>query len=124
MNARRGFGRRVLIDVAVGLVIIAFAGLLFAISLVTGKQVPGRWIAFVCMTPLIFWAPLTQVKRYWRRRSLWLASAALLIIHIGLFTFVLSDDPAWRPAWFTILAVPEGAAIFLILYKLVVADLR
>lgn len=59
----RGIAKRVLVDVGVGLGIIAPAGSLFAISLVAGKEVAVRWIGLVCMTPVIFWAALKQFKR-------------------------------------------------------------
>ena len=100
---------------------LAACGLVAWLLIRTGSKLPpGRWIGFVCMTPVIFWAPLTQLKRHWHKARLWLAAMGLLAIHIALFTVVLLDYPNWRPAWFTLLAFPEAWLIYLVLYSLAV----
>ena len=106
------------LELAFGFLVVC--GLVSWLLIRTGASLPpARWIGFVCMTPVIFWAPLTQLKRHWHKARLWLAAMGLLSIHIAVFAAVLADYPNWRPAWFTLLAFPEGWAIYLVLDKLV-----
>ncbi|MGH9376023.1 MAG: hypothetical protein ACRD1J_07620 [Terriglobia bacterium] len=124
MKPRVGIAKRLLIDVGVGIGIITFAALLFAITLVTGKTVPFNWIEFVGMTPIVFWLVVKQFRRYWHRPSFWFAAAGLLAIHGGFFTIVLIKYPEWPGIWFVPVSILEAGLLFMILNKLVVHHSR
>jgi hypothetical protein len=119
MKAKDGFGRRLLIDVGVGMGIIALAGLVFAISLVIGRVPPFNWIMFVGLTPILFWVVLKRYKRYWRRPTLWLATAGLLAVHVAIFSMVLRTYPQWPGVWFLPVGAVEVWPIELVLCKIV-----
>jgi len=121
---RRSLASRILIDVGVGLGILLAAGIGVLYTVRTGNDVPMKWLELAGFTPLIFWAALKQFKQYWGRPSLWLAAFGLLVIHVAVFTLVLTEYPQWRPVWFLLVALPEGWAIVLILHKLIIGDLR
>ena len=115
MTLREALSRVMLyLELAFGF--LAVCGLLTWLLIRTGATLPSaRWIGFVCMTPVIFWVPLMQLKRHWHKPKLWLATTGLLAIHVAAFSALLSHYPDWRPAWFTLLAFPEGWAIYLVI---------
>ena len=121
------FGRllsRLLLYLGLALGFLAACALVAWCLIRTGTGLPPlRWVGFVCMTPVIFWAVLKQFRRYWRRPALWLATSVLLVVHVAIFTIALTYCPDWRPIWFLPLAFPEGWAMFLILHRVMVGDL-
>ena len=121
---QKGLGRRLLVDVGVGLGIITAAALLLVFSIVTGKGVPSRWGAFAVFTPFVFWFVVRQSRRHWHQPSFWLATTVLLVAHIGLFVFVLTRYPDWPPIWFAPVSIVEVGLFSLTLDKLVARGWR
>lgn len=122
LKQKHRIGKRVLIDLGVGLAIIGAAALLLVFTFATGIRVPSRWVAFLFFTPFIFWFVARQCRRCWHQLSFWLAIMALLAAHIGLFTFVLTRYPEWPPVWFAPISIVEIGLLSIALDKLMRED--
>ncbi len=115
---------RILFYLGLALGFLGLCGLITWCLVRTGRDLPPiRWVGFVCMTPVIFWAVLKQFRRYWRRPTMWLVTSVLLVVHIAVFSVFLTYCPDWQPVWFLLLAFPEGWAMYLILHRVMVGNL-
>jgi hypothetical protein len=88
------------------------------IVLSKGAKVPSEWLALAVFTSCLFWVTVRQSRAYWRRLGFWLATAALLIVHLLAFVAVLRAYPQWREIWFVPTVIVEGGLFGAILYLL------
>jgi cation transport ATPase len=110
--------RRLLIDLGIGVGIIAVAGLVALVSIRTGKAISGAWIGLVGYTPVIFWFAIRPLKNYWNRATFWLSVVALLAAHSLAFLLILRSYPEWRMIWFVPVAIVEAGLFSSILASL------
>jgi hypothetical protein len=119
-----GLKKRILRDITLGLAIIAASLVLVVYTMESGKTVPFNWISFAGFTPIIFWLVLKQLKRFWHKTSLWLATAALLGLHLLGGFMVLRIWPSWPGVWFIPAGLVEVWLMFLTLHGLMVRHSR
>ena len=103
-----GVIRRGLLYVGLALAFLMVCGLLVAFSVRSGIELTGGWIGFGGFTGLLFWIYISRSKRYWRKRSFWLFTAALLTTHSLVFVVTLLNYPQWRMIWFAPVVVVEA----------------
>jgi hypothetical protein len=113
--------RDYLIYVTVGLALVAFA-LLYAVhSVKTGSngQLPLRWIGLGGATFLTFWAALKPYRHYWSWPHVRWVVAALFVIHLVVFCFVLTHVEQWPIVWFVPTSLFEGAVIIVVIDRVI-----
>ena len=100
---------------------IAVAGaLLFYAGVGPVSWMPSvRWWSLVGTTVLVFWVVVKPFRHFWRRLSFWLKVAALLAVHLLVYTVALLYIPQWRLLWFVPLSVVEGGLLVLVVDRLV-----
>lgn len=107
---------RLLAYVGIGLVLATLlfvAGWYGASKGINGP--PVRWIGLVCITPIVFWYPAREYRRYWHRLAFWLTLASMVTLHIIGFAALLTRFPGWRLLWFVPTTLIEGWAVILVL---------
>src|SRR5438874_7847492 len=111
-------GLRVLLYLALVLGGLIVIGLATVFSVRTGISPSGGWFGFFGFTPFVFWAVIKAQKRHWRRRGLWVAVGALLLLHLAVFITVLLKYPELRLVWFAPVSIIEIALFSVVLVKL------
>src|SRR5690348_9218147 len=72
----------------------------YAVHSSAKARFPRQWAGLATFTPLTFWYPIREYKRYWGRLGFWFIVAGLLAVHLLAFIAVLLKYPAWRLFWF------------------------
>jgi RsiW-degrading membrane proteinase PrsW (M82 family) len=104
--------------------VLAIAGLIAIflvvyITYLTGHRVPtGGWFGLIGFTPFVFWYVIKSQRRHWRRPALWVAVAAFIALHLGLFIPILLKHPDFRMFWFAPLSILEVMVFAGVLMKL------
>jgi hypothetical protein len=66
-----------------------------------------RWVGLVLFTALLFYTLLGDFRDHWRSAKLWAGLAALLIVHIAAYAWLLTVAEAWGLLWFVPLTLGE-----------------
>jgi hypothetical protein len=115
MKARRV--RDYVIYVSIGLAIVGF-GIWHADR--GGGDLPEsawKWIGLAVTTPILFGYAVVEYRRDWRQARFWGIILALLMIHLGLFSIVLSHVKSWSWLGFVVLIPIESTGIGAALLK-------
>ena len=75
----------------------------------------GVWIWLGVFTAITFWGAVVQFRSSWKRLSFWLATAALLAVHLLAYSLVLVRQPYWKGSWFAIVGFCESVALISLL---------
>jgi hypothetical protein len=94
------------------LIILAIA---FFVSIKTGITMPERWWALLFWTVALLWIIFRKGQFDLRNGKFWTTLFGLLAVHFAAFIPILRFYPAWRMAWFPIVYIVEGTAMFAIL---------
>jgi len=98
---------------ATGLAVAAF-GVLYGIHAAqTGGsgELPLRWIGLAGATAVTFGYPLRWYWRYWPQGLFWVAYSALLVFHLAIYWWVLTEAHRFGLAWFAIVTPLELVVI-------------
>jgi hypothetical protein len=96
----------------VSLVIFVIA---FFISIKTGIRMPERWWGLLVWTLALLWIIFWKGQFDLRNGKFWATLFGLLAVHFAAFIPILRLYPDWRMAWFPIVYLVEGTAMFAIL---------
>ena len=110
--------RKILLYVGLAIAALVVFAQLALVSIRTGIMIPGRWFGLAFWTPFLFWWVLKPLKRYWKRRSFWLAVSSLLMLHFLGFSAALLRYPAWPLIWFAPCSIVEAGVFTVVLIKL------
>jgi hypothetical protein len=113
-------GSRFLLYVGIALGVLIACALFVLIAVYTGhtRELPIGWFGLAGFTPLIFWAVIKSLRKYWNCPTFWVAVLALLIVHLLAFVAVLLHYPRWPLLWFIPVSFVEAGVFLMILGKL------
>lgn len=110
--------KRILLYVGLAVAFLLAFALVFALSVRTGVVFPGRWVALVMWTAIIFAVLVRRRHEYWGRVKFWLAIGGMLVVHALAFTAVMKSYPEWRPIWFAPTSIVEAGLLGMLLNSL------
>ena len=73
-----------------------------------------KWGGLVIFTMGTFGYLMKVSRRYWREKLFWATTACLMLVHLVLYSIILTSVAHWHGIWFLVISVAEAPAIVVI----------
>ena len=82
-------------------IFVAFVALVFVIEHKWGHEAFIRWGGLIGYTGALFGYFISASRQYFRNRSFWGVTCAMLALHLVGFSVTLTHVDKWKLIWFT-----------------------
>ncbi len=101
--------------IVVILILVAFS-IGIAMYWIVGKRQASldwyeRWGGLAIFTMGIFGYLIKVSRRHWRQKVFWATTACLLLVHLSLYSIVLTSIAHWNGIWFLVISIIEAPTV-------------